>query len=409
MTIVLGRPLVRLDNLQLQKEADLRYHLIQTRETAEAIATMGAARTVRDCLRARLDDVVANNKRIIEVTRNLGFFTNGYNYLIQLIPLLIVAPMYMQGRVEFGVVTQSAMAFSAFLSGVLADRDPVRDALVVRRGDRRGWTRSPRRSSSRGPRRPRRSRSSTTRPGSPTRASRSGRGTSIVRCSRTSSLEVVARQQPADHRAGHGRRDGPVPGDGRLLGGREGPDHPAGPRRHLLRAQAGAHHPLHPALAVARRPPPERRFADAEILAALEKVGLGPMVKRVGGLDADVHSPSALSPAEQRLLIFARVLLAAPRFVFIDRMGGELNREQIDNIYRTAPRGLDQLPEHRRQPPAGAVPRPGAGGPRRGAMGRQPGRGIRPGRRAGRRTPGHRRRRRRPVNEPCVTAAVGAG
>ena len=43
MTVLLGRPLVRLDNLQLQKEADLRYHLIQTRETAEAIATMGAA------------------------------------------------------------------------------------------------------------------------------------------------------------------------------------------------------------------------------------------------------------------------------------------------------------------------------------------------------------------------------
>ena len=60
---------------------------------------------------------MANNKRIIAVTRNLGFFTNGYNYLTQLIPLVIVAPMYMQGRVEFGVVTQSAMAFSAFLSG----------------------------------------------------------------------------------------------------------------------------------------------------------------------------------------------------------------------------------------------------------------------------------------------------
>ena len=41
---------------------------------------------------------MANNKRIIEVTRNLGFFTNGYNYLTQLIPLLIVAPMYMRGR-----------------------------------------------------------------------------------------------------------------------------------------------------------------------------------------------------------------------------------------------------------------------------------------------------------------------
>ena len=43
-TILLGRPLVRLANLQLKKEANLRYHLIQTRETAETIATMGAAR-----------------------------------------------------------------------------------------------------------------------------------------------------------------------------------------------------------------------------------------------------------------------------------------------------------------------------------------------------------------------------
>ena len=42
-TILLGRPLVRLANLQLKKEANLRYHLIQTRETAETIATMGAA------------------------------------------------------------------------------------------------------------------------------------------------------------------------------------------------------------------------------------------------------------------------------------------------------------------------------------------------------------------------------
>src|SRR5262249_29966209 len=63
----------------------------------------------------RLDDVVTNSKRIITVSRNLGFFINGYNYLIQLIPLLLVGPMYMRGQVEFGVVTQSAMAFSAFL------------------------------------------------------------------------------------------------------------------------------------------------------------------------------------------------------------------------------------------------------------------------------------------------------
>ena len=114
-TIILGRPLVRLANLQLKKEADLRYHLIQTRESSETIATMHAERPVSNCLHERLGDVVANNKIIIAVTRNLGFFIKGYNYLTQLIPLLLVAPLYMRGEVEFGVVTQSAMAFSAFL------------------------------------------------------------------------------------------------------------------------------------------------------------------------------------------------------------------------------------------------------------------------------------------------------
>ena len=51
-------------------------------------------------------------QRIIAVNRNLGFFTTGYNYLIQIIPVLIVAPLFIRGEVEFGVITQSAMAFS---------------------------------------------------------------------------------------------------------------------------------------------------------------------------------------------------------------------------------------------------------------------------------------------------------
>ena len=59
---------------------------------------------------AALDFLVAN------VNRNLGFFTTWYNWLIQIIPALIVAPAYMAGEVEFGVVTQSAMAFSTLVA-----------------------------------------------------------------------------------------------------------------------------------------------------------------------------------------------------------------------------------------------------------------------------------------------------
>ena len=49
------------------------------------------------------------------MNRNLSFFTTGYNYLIQLIPALIVAPLFIRGKVEFGVITQSAFAFTQLL------------------------------------------------------------------------------------------------------------------------------------------------------------------------------------------------------------------------------------------------------------------------------------------------------
>jgi putative ATP-binding cassette transporter len=55
---------------------------------------------------------------MIGVTRNVGFFTSGYNYLVPILPLFIVAPLYLRGTIEFGVVTQSAMAFAQLLGAL---------------------------------------------------------------------------------------------------------------------------------------------------------------------------------------------------------------------------------------------------------------------------------------------------
>jgi vitamin B12/bleomycin/antimicrobial peptide transport system ATP-binding/permease protein len=332
MTILLGRPLVRLDNLQLQKEADLRYHLIQTRETAEAIATMGAARTARECLRARLAAVVANQKRIIAVTRNLGLFTNGYNYLTQLIPLVIVAPMYIQGRVDFGVVTQSAMAFSTFLSGfslIITQFETLSSfAAVTNRLDTIAQALE----------------QSRTPAGSEIQIVHDDTRVAYANLSLWSrhehrpliedlTLEIVhgssllitgpdTAAEEALFMASAGLWD---QGKGRIM--RPDPQEiyfvPTQPLtvRCTVRSQLFASSP-------------DRRFSDDETLAVLEKVGIAAAVLRVGGLDSDVHAPSALSPAEQRLLTFARVILASPRFVVLDRMGAVLNHEQLENVYR---------------------------------------------------------------------------
>ena len=127
---------MRLNNLQLKKEADLRYALIQVRDQSQSVIVTGAVQSMKERLHERLRAVIENTKAIISVTRNLGFVTVGYNYLIQLVPLLVVAPLYLQGKVEFGVVTQSAMAFAQVIGAVLIDRHPVRGVVIVRRGER---------------------------------------------------------------------------------------------------------------------------------------------------------------------------------------------------------------------------------------------------------------------------------
>jgi putative ATP-binding cassette transporter len=114
VTVALGYRLVALSNLQLKKEADLRHGLIHVRELERDADEGPDARTHR-LLLGRLRRVVHNSRAIITVNRNVGFFTSGYNYLVPILPVLIVAPRYLRGGVELGVVTQSAMAFAQLL------------------------------------------------------------------------------------------------------------------------------------------------------------------------------------------------------------------------------------------------------------------------------------------------------
>ena len=115
LTVLFGRPLIWLNYNQADREASLRGDLVHLRENAESVAVLRREGRIGARLQRRVDDLVANAKRIIKVNRNLGFFTTGYNYLIQIIPVLIVAPLFIRGQAEFGVITQSAMAFSHLL------------------------------------------------------------------------------------------------------------------------------------------------------------------------------------------------------------------------------------------------------------------------------------------------------
>lgn len=115
-TIFLGKSLIRLNYDQLDMEASYRADLLHIRQHAESIAVTHREARMSVRLKSRLRKLVNNFRKLISVNLRLSFFTNNYNYFIQIIPMLIIAPSYMRGEIEFGVITQAALAFTTLLN-----------------------------------------------------------------------------------------------------------------------------------------------------------------------------------------------------------------------------------------------------------------------------------------------------
>ena len=110
-TILLGRQLIPLNNQQLRKEGDFRFSLVRVRQDGGSENQNNGEAPTKEQLLERFNKLVANFRQIISVTRNVGIFTREFNYLIQILPALVVAPLYINDKVQFGAIAQAAMAF----------------------------------------------------------------------------------------------------------------------------------------------------------------------------------------------------------------------------------------------------------------------------------------------------------
>ena len=115
-TIWLGRQLVSLNYQQLSKEADLRYSLVRLRDNAESIAFYAGEDIEGQAVETRLEQVMENRRSINAQQRNLELFTTAYRYLVQVLPIAVVAPKFFAGQIQLGVISQSAGAFNHILS-----------------------------------------------------------------------------------------------------------------------------------------------------------------------------------------------------------------------------------------------------------------------------------------------------
>ncbi|GBF41679.1 ABC transporter permease/ATP-binding protein [Leptospira ellinghausenii] len=115
-TILLGKDLIRINYNQLDLEANYRSDLLHIKQHAESIALTHRELRMSVRLKSKLKKLVTNFKKLISVNLRLSLFTNSYNYFIQIIPMLLIAPSYMRGEIQFGVITQAGLAFTTLLN-----------------------------------------------------------------------------------------------------------------------------------------------------------------------------------------------------------------------------------------------------------------------------------------------------
>jgi putative ATP-binding cassette transporter len=253
----------------------------------------------------------------------------GYNYYIQVVPVLIVAPMYMAGKIEFGVITQSTIAFSQLLGGfslIITQFQSISSfAAVATRIDALGHKV--------------RELEDAPPPALQVVDGHDGlrfervtlddpEGTTLVRdldldIQRGTRLLVTGSQDQAkvaffrataglwDHGSGRIVR----PDANRICFLPERPYLPPGTLRDILSAPECTEAPGEP-----------------EMFEALQRLDLLGVLERIGGIDVERDWEDLLSLGEQQRFSIARALLIAPDYVMLDRVETALDDDRIEEV-----------------------------------------------------------------------------
>jgi putative ATP-binding cassette transporter len=333
ITHLIGRRLIGLSNQQQRFEADLRFSLVRVRENAESIALFDGEANEHQRLSQRFGEVWRNYWQMMRVQKRMSFFTSGYAQIANVFPFIVAAPRYFSGKVDLGTLMQISQAFGnvqesmswfidayvslanwratsdrllSFRAAMHANEQRVDGVRVLEQGD-----------------------------------SLRIDGLSLNLASGATLLEDADLHIAAGERVLLGGRSGS--GKSTLLRalGKLWPDglgHIQRPTARSLFLPQKPYVPIGTLRAALSYPQPVDAYPAERYAEVLGACRLDALVAR---LDEPNHWQRLLSPGEQQRLGFARALLFAPQWLYLDEATSAMDEEDEALLYQAL---LDRLP-----------------------------------------------------------------
>ena len=336
LMIWLYKPTIRQSYEITVAEADLRYGLLHVRDHAETVALYHGEAAERRHILERLGTAFRKGivQNLYQVWLTLAY--GGFSLLWTALPLILLAPLYFADEIGYGSIAQGTAAAASLLAAltillnflpIITSTVPkvVRLAEILEKFEELGML----------------DQQSDTRP----------------RIAITAGTHVQLRRLRLETPGGEQQliRDldlDILPGRHTIIMGRTGSG-----KSSLLRAMAGlwtrgdgsiAMPPADELLFLPQKPymvladlrtqllyPSYRQdLQDQDLLDILARVGLPELAGQHGGLDAVKDWSRVLSLGEQQRIAFARLLIARPRYVFLDEATSAVDVDTERLLYR---------------------------------------------------------------------------